>query len=873
MKNFFKNWKKERTWLSWLILSITIIGVIVSITLGSIFYVAKPGNIRKSIEYDGGYELLANISNKLEDGSGVPESTAEGVESNLDSRLRATGLTNPLLYLEGEDKNWDIRVLIPGIKSKEDEDTILSTILHQPVISIYDANNIPLFDKVGYNQSKSIIRDVDQLQVIESDSAHYTISGSQNPKNIVALEINGQSAQNAMRAATTELSNENSQRGHEMYIWLDHDDLETLIYKYATGFHRVDFLSIKGNLNLFAHNLDKDHKPTESFRQFTWYGDGKKESDGSTLWYNLPGKHVINFKDFLISSAKVSKPLAGKNFEIEGDFTISQAKQLASNINFGLANYKLMEKSSHFINPEYGSNSFEKAVIAGLVVFSFIAIFMIFNYGLLGALSTISMGLYLFITLMLFTVMRGEYSPETIGALILGVGMAVDSNIITFERIKRNIYGRFSIKKANSNANNFSISTILDSNITTIIIALILFYFGTHSIQGFSIMLIISISFTLLIMLLFTRFLTWLLVRTNFLNKNLLLIGINKKTYKKLENRVPKYEKWNFIKKSKWFVIASGAILFSSVIVFSIVAGLAGNISAGFNRSLEFSGGSVVSMSSKNKINSDEFNTAKKFLNDHGITDVDALYNVQHELVGIEGKTDTHTISSLEITKFKNKSAHWVDNKSINNVTNVVAQSMIKNAMYAILIAFAAIVVYTLIRFRWTFSISALLALVHDGLIVTAVFIIFRIQFSPIFIAALLSIIGYSINDTIVTFDKIRELLKKDNKKFLEKSDIIKIANTSIGQTIKRSLLTVFTTLFAIIILMCFVGATDMRFNIAMLVGLVSGTYSSIFIATYSWVYLEVFRQKRMKKRYDNKFWETKGVEEQTIKTINDFEY
>lgn len=872
MKKFFKKWNKERTWLSWLILSLTIVGVIVSIALGSIFYVAKTGNVRKSIEYDGGYELLANISSK-KDNSGVSESTAEGVESNLDSRLRANGLTNPLLYLEGENRNWDIRVLIPGIKSKDDEDTILSTILHQPIISIYDKDNIPLFGKTSYNSDKSIVRDIDQLQVIKSDSAHYTISGGQNPKNIVALEMNGQASQDAMRAATTELSKENSQRGNEMYIWLDHDDLETLIYKYATGFHRVDFLAIKGNLNLFAHNLDKDHKPSESFRQFTWYGDGHKESDGKTLWYNLPGKHVINFGDFLISSAKVTKPLAGKNFEIDGSFSIFQAKQLASNINFGLATYKLVEKSSHFVNPEYGSSSFEKAILAGLVVFSFISIFMILNYGLLGALSTISLGLYLFITLMLFTSMRGEYSPETIGALILGIGMGIDANIITFERIKRNIFKRESIKKSNLNANNLSISTILDSNITTILIALILFYFGTHSIQGFSIMLIISIAFTLLIMLLFTRFLTWLLIRTNVFNNNLILLGIRKKSYDKFNNSFPKYENWNYIKNSKWFVLLSGIILFVSVIVFSIVAGLAGNISSGFNRSLEFSGGSVVSMSSKDKITSNEFNTAKQFLNDHGITDIDALYNVQHELVGIEGKTDTHSISSLEISQFKNKTAHWIEKKSINNVTNVVAQSMIKNAMYAILIAFAAIVVYTLIRFRWTFSVSSILALVHDGLIVTAVFIIFRIQFSPIFIAALLSIIGYSINDTIVTFDRIRELLKKENKKFLDKKDIVRIANTSIGQTIKRSFLTVFTTLSAIIILMCFVGATDMRFNIAMLVGLISGTYSSIFIATYSWVYLELFRQKRMKKRYENKFWETKGVEEQTIKGVNDFEY
>ena len=190
--------------------------------------------------------------------------------------------------------------------------------------------------------------------------------------------------------------------------------------------------------------------------------------------------------------------------------------------------------------------------------------------------------------------------------------------------------------------------------------------------------------------------------------------------------------------------------------------------------------------------------------------------------------------------------------------------------MIAISIAMLAIVMYTLIRFKWTYSISAILALVHDGLIVTAVFVITRVEISPVFIAGLLSVLGYSINDTIVTFDRVREKMKQ-NVGELTKPRLRKIANEAIKDTIKRSLLTSFTTIVAVLVLMSFGNATKMSFNVAMLAGLVSGTYSSIFIATYAWVHLEAWSQKHMRKRKEKCFWMLHGKEEQTVDGINDY--
>lgn len=230
--------------------------------------------------------------------------------------------------------------------------------------------------------------------------------------------------------------------------------------------------------------------------------------------------HIARAEDYLISTAMVSQPLNGRDFIIQGSFDAASAQALARKINYGISNYSLKTLYSRTIDATYGEASFHKAIIAGIVVFSVIALILMVNYGLLGALSTISIALFIFMTLAMFTVMRGQYSPASIAALIIGIGMSVDANIITFERLKSEVYSGASVGKAFATSNRKSFSTIFDSNITTMIVAVVLFYFGTRSIIGLSVTLIISIVFTLLIVLLLTRFTSTMLVKSGaFHNK------------------------------------------------------------------------------------------------------------------------------------------------------------------------------------------------------------------------------------------------------------------------------------------------------------------------------------------------------------------
>lgn len=226
-----------------------------------------------------------------------------------------------------------------------------------------------------------------------------------------------------------------------------------------------------------------------------------------TTTYADPRQH-------LLSAATVSSRMQATSFVISGDFTADEAQKLADQINYGVSNYELSVESQVAILPVYGDKSFGFAAIAGLVVFIVIALILIFNYGVLGALSTISIALFLFMTLLLFTVMHGEYSPVSIAALIIGIGMSVDANIITFERLKTEVYAGSSVKKAFDTAQKKSFATIFDANLTTLIIAFVLFYFGTREIIGLSVTLMLSIVFTLIVMLLYTRLTATLLVRS-----------------------------------------------------------------------------------------------------------------------------------------------------------------------------------------------------------------------------------------------------------------------------------------------------------------------------------------------------------------------
>ncbi|CAM9095598.1 protein translocase subunit SecDF [Mycoplasma marinum] len=860
---FFK-WIKNK-WTRIIVLGITLIGTILAISLGSFYYTGK--DPKTSIDYGGG----ASVTVQILDSNNKPanEEKTKLVFDNIIKRVDPLGI-NGVAQSSSIGKDGYITITKAAIQTTEEKELFEKMITTKPVLSLYNLEDKSLFKNGNFIEggvtvfdglnNKTVGTD-DQYRVpFKEDAAKATM---QNGSYVVAIELKNDKAAREWGKATEWMS---KQKNKSMVVWIDHQKLmdKMISQKSNNGVLWQKFYAARGNL----------------------LGAVTIPNANGAMWNKLFDQEGLPpASSYAVSIAQVTKPLYGNSFVIQGSFNQETATKLAERINYGSSNYKIISKSSHFLTAEYGKSAFQKALLAGVIVFALIAIFMIVNYGLLGALSTISIALYMFLTLTMFTVMRGEYSPETIAALVIGIGMSVDANIITFERLKGEVYSGSSIRKAHKASNKLSLSTIFDANITTLIVGFVLFYFGTASVKGFSIMLILSIVFTLLVMLIFTRVIASLMVGLNIFEKRKWLMGVNaKKIQTPPSPRMQKMMKIDFVKNAKWFSIGSGVIITIAIIVFAATAGIAGSLSGGMNSSIEFSGGTVMSISgdSKHSLNTKEANLIKEAFVDSKLISTDEANIVYKDAAQKEAILEIKTKKgSVDDQVWKNAFDKYFQNKPTKlnssnylfqgqSITSDVARALVRDAMIAISIAMIAIVIYTLVRFKWTYSISAILALVHDGLIVTAVFVITRVEVSPVFIAGLLSVLGYSINDTIVTFDRIREKMNK-NVGDLSKAKLKKMANEAIKDTIKRSLLTSITTMVAIIVLMSFGNATKMAFNVAMLSGLISGTYSSIFIATYAWVHLEARSQKRSQIRREKQFWKLKENEEQTVEGINNF--
>lgn len=546
-----------------------------------------------------------------------------------------------------------------------------------------------------------------------------------------------------------------------------------------------------------------------------------------------------------LSAATVSQGFAS-DVIIQGNFTLEEVEDLVDLINSGSLPTKLTELSSKTVGASFGANSLEKTVIAGVVGVTLIVIFMIAMYRFSGLVASIALVLYTFLTFATFWVVGGVLTLPGIAAVIIGIGMAVDSNVINFSRIKDELISGKSFKNACRLGNRESLSSIIDGNVTTLLVAIILFIFGESSIKGFATMLIISTVVTLLVMVFLTRKLLNMFVETGYFdNKQKLFIGLSEKRIQK-EKKVKNID---FVGKSKIFVAISAVIL----LVGSISLG-----TKGLNLGIDFKGGSSIGLQVDKKIEEKEL---KNDIKELGLT-LESYEYIDDKNINMIVDNQMSKSQVLEAEKYFNEK--YDAKTDIGVVSNVVKKELIKNAIYALILSSLGIIVYMSLRFKFSYAVSGLVALLHDVCIIFAIFSICKLEVSTIFIAAMLSIIGYSINDTIVIFDRIRENMKEN--KIKNKEDLKEVVNTSLRQTFMRSLVTTITTLLPVICLI-FLGSHEIvNFNIALLIGLIAGSYSSIFIASQLWIVLE---SKNMKKTPKNEKKVKKEPEELLVKGIN----
>ncbi|MED3786305.1 protein translocase subunit SecDF [Peribacillus frigoritolerans] len=562
------------------------------------------------------------------------------------------------------------------------------------------------------------------------------------------------------------------------------------------------------------------------------------------IWLDFEeGKDSIkdtSSQDNMISAPAVSEVFNTNKVFITGQFTLEEAKELAALLNAGALPVDLKEKYSTSVGAQFGAGALNDTVFAGIIGIALVFIFMLVYYRFPGFIAVVTLSIYLFLTLLVFDWMNAVLTLPGIAALVLGVGMAVDANIITYERIRDELKLGRSVKAAYKEGTKNSLATITDANLTTLLAAAVLFYYGTSSVKGFATTLIISILMSFITAVYGTRLFMSLWVNSGFLDKRTGWFGVKKKNIHDLSEKMDlmslptRFDKIDFVKHRKVFYgISIGVTIIG--IIFLLVFRL--------NLGIDFTSGTRIEIASKDVLTTQQVKTEMKKV---GI-DKDDIKDVR--LAGQDNKNAVvRTVGVLDKQEIAELKDHFKKNHgaepNVSTVSPTVGKELAKNAMFALAIASIGIILYVSIRFEWRMAVPAVVALIHDAFFIITIFSLLRLEVDITFIAAVLTIVGYSINDTIVTFDRIRENLRFSRKvKTVE--ELENIVNISIRQTLTRSINTVLTVLITVIALMIFGSEAIRNFSIALFIGLICGVYSSLLIASQFWLDLKIRELKK----------------------------
>ncbi|MEM5592163.1 protein translocase subunit SecDF [Niallia circulans] len=539
-----------------------------------------------------------------------------------------------------------------------------------------------------------------------------------------------------------------------------------------------------------------------------------------------------------LSAPMVSEVINSDTVSITGNFTVDEATRLAELLNAGALPVKLTEEYSTSVGAQFGDQALKDTVYAGIIGVGLVFLFMLLYYRLPGLVAIITLSIYVYLNLLVLDLMKGVLTLPGIAALILGVGMAVDANIITYERIKDELRVGKSLRAAFQAGNKNSIGTIFDANLTTIIASIVLFIYGTSSVKGFATLLIVSILVSFITAVYGSRLLLGLLVKSKLFDKKITWFGVNRKDIKHISENYDtltlptKFDRLDFVKYKNVFFTISSVLIVAGIVIMFIFK---------LNLGIDFASGSRIEVMADKALTTAE-------IEDH----LDKL-NVKADDIVISGdKQDTAAIrikgdlSRAKINTIKSEfNKTYGHDPNVSSVSPTVGKELAKNAFKAIIFASIGIIIYVAIRFEVYMGLAAVLALLHDAFFIVVIFSLTRLEVDITFIAAVLTIVGYSINDTIVTFDRIRENLAK-KKRIKTPQEIKDIINRSIRQTFARSINTVITVVICVVALLIFGSSAITNFSLALLIGLIGGAYSSIFIASQLWY---VWKKRELKRK------------------------
>lgn len=536
---------------------------------------------------------------------------------------------------------------------------------------------------------------------------------------------------------------------------------------------------------------------------------------------------AIYYDGDLISVPSVNNVIENGRAQISGNMSYEEADSIASTIRIGGLNVELKEISSEVVGAQLGQEAVSTSLLAGAIGLVIVCLFMCFVYLLPGFASSLALLIYTGLILVLLNAFDITLTLPGIAGIILGIGMAVDANVIIFARVKEELTAGASVHSALKAGFHKAMSAIIDGNVTTLIAAAVLWFRGSGTVRGFAQTLALGI-----VVSMFTA-----LVITRLIINSFYAIGIrNEKLYaKKLKKRKP----IDFLGKRRVFFIISIIMCLSGFVGMGI--NHARGIGA-MNYSLDFVGGTSTTVTFDQQYTLDE-------IDNEMIPDLEEITgdpNIQVQTVQdttqVVFKTQTQDLSEREAFAKYMSDNYGVAEKDIEvrNISGTVSSEMRTDAIVAVIIATICMLIYIWFRFKdIRFATSAVIALVHDVLVVLAFYVIARVSVGNTFIACMLTIVGYSINATIVIFDRIREELKLNKKE-----DLKELVNRCITQTLTRSIYTNLTTFIMVVVLYVLGVSSIKEFAAPLMVGIACGAYTSVCITGALWYVMKIRTDK-----------------------------
>ena len=620
-----------------------------------------------------------------------------------------------------------------------------------------------------------------------------------------------------------------------------------MLEKNKEGVYTPNYVSRKTELTgeyLVSADVDRDEmgRPVVAFRlngkggnlmrkltrNYIAHGEKNSTDRGRELAIVLDGE--------LISAPVLQSEISTRG-QISGSFDVAEAQRLANDLNAGALPVPLTVLAEESVSPTVGADAQRAGVIAAILGFALVALFMFIYYWYAGAIANLALFLDIVLlpaALVAVANILGVFAKDAsmgatgslqlpvltmpgIAGIVLTLGMAVDANVIIFERIREEFANKVTVSSAIKNGYGRAFTAILDSNITTIVTGIILFIVGTGPVRGFAITLTAGVVISMFTAVVITR-----LVMEKTSNPD------SMKPFKML-NIFKKVPNVDFVKLGKWTTVASAALVALTIAIFAIRAAvrpasvLAVDLTGGTSIMFQVAEGKMPSVGDVRKT-LDPFDNATVIQ-----TQGDQKLLVKTGYTADNAKETGVSDVSGHVTELLQKAFPdaGIENIQKDEVGSVVGADLKKSGTWAVILSLCAILIYVAFRFEFGFGLGALVALAHDALISLGLFSLCGRQVSLLVITALLTIIGYSVNDTIVVFDRIREDLRKD-----QKSTFKDLCNRALNECLSRTVITSITTFFAVLALFAFGDGSIFDFALTMLIGVIAGTYSSVFIAT-----------------------------------------